>query len=144
MGRKVKQLKNYTVDQIESLLRSDSNYIIGVKLHAIIQLGRGYSSRKLSEFYRTSFKQINNWYNRFEAEGIEGLRIKPGRGRHPFLTEEQTNQLRCDLNKTPQEFGYNTAVWTGPIMRKHINNVYHVMYKQAAVYKLMRRLGFKK
>jgi transposase len=144
MGRKVKELKNYTIDQIESLLRSDSNYLIGVKLHAVIQLGRGYSSRKLSEFYRTSFKQLNNWFNRFDVEGIEGLRIKPGRGRHSFLTEEQKNQLRDDINKTPQEFGYNSTKWTGPIIRKHINRVYHVTYRQAAVYNLMRQLGLKK
>jgi transposase len=31
----------------------------------------------------------NNWLKRFEAEGIEGLRTKPGRGRKPLLDAEQ-------------------------------------------------------
>ena len=86
MGRRVKQLKNYTTEQVEALFERDANNRVGVKLYAIIQLSRGYSSRKLEEFYRTSFKQICNWADRFDAEGLDGLRIKSGRGRHTRLT----------------------------------------------------------
>jgi transposase len=35
---------------------------------------------------------VNNWLKRFEAEGIEGLRTKPGRGRKPILDTEQDLQ----------------------------------------------------
>jgi transposase len=142
MGRKVKQLKNYTLEQVEAILASDSNILIGIKLYAIIQLCRGYSSRKLEEYYHTSFKQICNWADRFDAEGIDGLRIKPGRGRHCRLSEEQKYQLQGDLLKSPEEFGYNTANWSGPLLRQHIIETYNVEYKLAAVYNLMHELGF--
>jgi transposase len=142
MGRKVKQLSNYTTEQIEALFESDENNLTGVKLHAIIQLSRGYSSRRLEEFYRTSFKQICNWADRFDAEGIKGLRIKQGRGRHSRLSEEQKYQLMSDLLKSPETFGYNTANWSGPLMRAHIQKQYRVDYKQAAVYHLMHASGF--
>ena len=142
MGRKVKQLQNYTTEQVEALFESDENNRIGVKLYAIIQLSRGYSSRKLEEFYRTSFKQICNWADRFDAEGIEGLRIKSGRGRHSRLSEEQKYQLQGDLLKTPEEFGYNTANWSGALLQEHIQKRYRVEYKPAAVYNLMHELGF--
>ena len=142
MGRRVKQLKNYTAEQVEALFERDANNRIGVKLYAIIQLSRGYSSRKLEEFYRTSFKQICNWADRFDAEGLDGLRIKSGRGRHARLTEEQKYQLQGDLLKTPEAFGYNTANWSGPLMREHIRKTYGVDYKPAAVYNIMHELGF--
>jgi len=142
MGRKVKQLKNYTTEQVEALFESDENNRTGVKLYAIIQLSRGYSSRTLEEFYRTSFKQICNWADRFDAEGINGLRIKPGRGRHSLLSENQKYCLQGDLLKSPESFGYNTANWSGPLMREHIRKTYQVDYKQAAVYNLMHELGF--
>jgi transposase len=142
MGRKEKQLKNYTTEQVEALFESDENNIVGVKLYAIIQLSRGYSSRKLEEFYRTSFKQICNWADRFYVGGIEGLRIKLGRGRHSRLSEEQKYQLQGDLLETPDEFGYNTANWSGPLMQEHIKKRYGVNYKPAAVYNLMHELGF--
>jgi transposase len=142
MGRKVKQLKNYTTEEVESLFESDENNLIGVKLYAIIQLNRGYSSRKLEEFYRVTHKQICNWADRFDAEGIAGLRIKSGRGRHSFLSDNQKYQLQSDLLKSPEVFGYNTANWSGPLMQQHISTTYQVEYKTAAVYKLMHELGF--
>jgi transposase len=142
MGRRVKQLKNYTTEEVEALFASDERHQRGVKLYAIIQMSRGYSSRKLEEFYRTSFKQICNWADRFDAEGLEGLRIKRGRGRHARLTEEQQYQLQGDLLKSPEAFGYNTANWSGPLMGEHIRKKYQVEYKPAAVYGLMHALGF--
>ncbi len=142
MGRKVKQLKNYTTEQVESVFESDENNIVGVKLYAIIQLTRGYSTRKLEEYYRVTHKQICNWADRFDAEGIDGLRMKPGRGRHPFITDEQKEQLKLDLSKSPEEFGYNTANWSGPLLQKYLEVAYQVSYKQAAVYVLLHELGF--
>ena len=144
MGRKSKQLRNFTAEQVEALFESDSKYQTGVRLFAIIQLVRGYSSRRISEFYGTSFKQVCNWANRFDAEGIKGLHMKPGRGRHSFLAEKQKEQLRVDLLlKRPADFGYDTVNWTGRTFREHIRRQYHVEYKQAAVFVLMRKPGYK-
>jgi transposase len=142
MGRKVKQLKNYTTEQVELMLASDKSHTVGVKLYAILQLTRGYSTRKLEEFYQVSHKQICNWASRFDAEGIEGLRMKPGRGRHSRLTEEEKYRLQGDLLSTPEAFGFNTANWSGPLLREHIRKTYNVEYKPAAVYNLMHELGF--
>jgi transposase len=141
MGRKVKQLKNYTTEQVEAVFEGKVDYLVGFKLCAIIQLTRGYSSRKLEEFYRVSFKQICNWADRFDAEGVCGLHIKPGRGRRPLMTEYQKYQLLDDFLKSPEEFGYNTANWTGPLMREHIRKNFQVEYKLAAVYNLMHQMG---
>ena len=142
MGRKVKQLKNYTTEEVEALFESDENNIVGVKLYAIIQLTRGYSTRKLQEYYRVTHKQICNWADRFDAEGIAGLRLRTGRGRHSFLSEEQKYQLQSDLLKSPETFGYNTANWSGPLLGEHIKKMYQVEYKSAAAYNLMHELGF--
>jgi transposase len=142
MGRKVKHLKNYTTEEVEAIFDSDANNLVGIKLHAIIQLTKGHSSRKLVDYYRTSFKQICNWADRFDAEGIAGLRIKPGRGRRSRLGETQKRQLGADLLKSPESFGYNTATWSGPLMLAHVNKTFNVEYKLAAVYNLMHELGF--
>jgi hypothetical protein len=45
------------------------------KLFGLIISNSGYSSRKLEEFYRTSFRQICNLADRLDAEGVKGLRI---------------------------------------------------------------------
>jgi transposase len=142
MGRKVKQLKNYTTEQVEKLFESDGKNIVGVKLYAILQLTRGYSTYVLGEFYHVTHKQISNWANSFDAEGLAGLRIKPGRGRHAFLSPEQKELVKTDLSQKPEKFGYNSATWSGPLLRKHLETNYHVIYKQASVYVLLHELGF--
>jgi transposase len=143
MGRNVKQLKNYTTDQVKTLFESDENHRIGVKLYAVLQLTRGYSSRALEEFFRTSFKQICNWADRFDTEGVVGLRIKPGRGRRARLTAQQKDQLKVDLSKSPKYFGYHSINWSGSLIGEHIKKTYQVDYKQSAIYNLMREIGFR-
>jgi transposase len=143
MGRKVKQLKNYTAEQVESVFDSDENHRTGVKLYAILQLTRGYSSRALEEFFRTSFKQICNWADRFDAEGVGGLRMKPGRGRRARLSALQKEQLKVDLSKSPKVFGYQSNHWSGSLIGEHIRKTYHVQYKPSAIYHLMRKIDFR-
>jgi transposase len=142
MGRKVKQLKNYTTSDIEAIIACDEKHNVGIKLHAIKQLSKGSSSRYLVDFYGTSFKQICNWADRFDKEGVAGLRLKPGRGRRCRLSEEQQYQIQGVLLKSPEEFGYNTANWTGALLGEHIFKTYRVEYKLAATYNLMKKLGF--
>jgi transposase len=142
MGRQVKRLKNYTTEQVEALFESDENHRTGVKLYAVLQLTRGYSSRALEEFFRTSFKQICNWADRFDTEGVGGLRIKPGRGRRARLTVEQRDQLKVDFSKSPKDFGYHSTNWSVALIGEHISKRYHTLYKQAAIYNLMRKIGF--
>jgi transposase len=142
MGRKVKQLRNYTAEQVEAVFESDENHRTGVKLYAILQLTRGYSSRALEEFFRISFKQICNWADRFDAEGVSGLRMKPGRGRRARLSCLQKDLLKADLSKSPKEFGYLFNRWSGALIGEHIRKTYQVQYKQSAIYHLMRKIGF--
>ena len=141
MGRKVKQLKNYTTEQVEALFWSDENHRIGVKLYAILQITRGYSSRALEEFFRTSFKQICNWADRFDAEGVGGLRIKPGRGRRSRLTTVQKDKLKENLSKSPKDFGYHSTNWSGALIGEHIRKRFQVEYKLSAIYNLMRKIN---
>jgi transposase len=142
MGRKVKKVKNYSTEQIETLIASDANHRLGVKLFAILQVSRGYSSRELADFFGTSFKQICNWVDRFDAEGIGGLSIKRGRGRRFRLTDEQRNRLKEDLIKSPKNFGYKSSSWSGTLIGAHLKKSYQIDYKQSAIYYLMRKIGF--
>jgi len=74
-------------------VRNTKKYKIGLRLYAVYQVSLGKPSRKLEELYNTSFKQITNWVHRFEKEGLEGLRDKPGRGRKSRLSEAQREVL---------------------------------------------------
>jgi transposase len=142
MGRKVKQIKNYSSEQIKAFIDNDNKHKVGIRLYAVYQVSKGKSSRSLEELYNTSFRQICNWVERFDREGIEGLRDKPRSGRRPRLTEVQGQDLQSVLLRSPEEFGYNTASWSAPLVRDYIQKEYQVEYKHANIYNLLRKLGF--
>jgi transposase len=143
MGRHVLTVQGYSPDQIRSLFRDDERYTIGIRLYAVYQVSLGKPSRVLEELYNTSFKQITNWVHQFEQGGIEGLRDKPGRGRKSQLSNEQYERVRQVLiNETPEDHGFNTVTWTGPLLIEYIKNEFGISYKKAQIYNIIKSLGF--
>ena len=142
MGRKVKQIKGYAPEEIRAFFNKDDKYKIGIRLYAVYQVSIGKPSRMLEELYNTSFKQILNWVDRFEKEGIEGLKDKPGRGRKAGLSVEQLGELRTIIiEKSPTEFGYNTNTWNGPLVLQLIKELFVMEYKIAQVYNILKKMG---
>ena len=142
MGRQVLKVKGYSSDAIKSLFRDDERYTIGIRLYAVYQVSLGQPSRKLEDLYNTSFKQITNWVHRFEKEGIEGLRDKKGRGRTPRLNEYQRKRIGTLLTEPPEEHGYNSATWTGPMLIEWIGKNFNIIYKKAQIYNILKSLGY--
>jgi transposase len=142
MGRPVLKINKYKPEEIKAMFRDDERYTIGIRLYAVYQLSLGQSSRKLEELYNTSFKQITNWAHRFEKEGIDGLRDKPGRGRTAGLKQNQRERIAVLLTEPPTDHGYNTATWTGPMLIEWIEEHYGLVYKRAQIYNIIGSLGF--
>lgn len=137
------RVKGYSSEEIKGLFRQDERYSIGLRLYAVYQVSLGQPSRKLEELYNTSFKQITNWVHQFEKEGLDGLKDKTGRGRKPKLQPNQLQRLKeVLLRKTPVEYGFKTATWTGPILIEWINRQYGLQYKKAHIYNIIKSLGF--
>lgn len=143
MGRPVLKVKGHTPEEIRSLIKKDERYTIGLRLYAVYQVALGEPSRKLEDLFHTSFKQILNWVHRFEKEGIEGLKDKPGRGRKSSLSPEQRDVLSGLLLKgSPVDYGYNTETWTGPVLIDWIRINFGVEFKKAQIYNIIKQLGF--
>lgn len=143
MGRPVLKVKGYTPEEIKALIKRDERYTVGLRLYAVYQVAQGQPSRRLEELYQTSFKQITNWVHRFEQEGIEGLKDRPGRGRRSSLSSEQLKALSdLLLNESPVSHGYNTETWTGPLLIDWVSKEFGVEFKKAQIYNIVKRLGF--
>lgn len=139
----VLQVKGHTAESIKALIRKDERYTIGLRLYAVYQVAKGQSSRKLADLYNTSFKQITNWVHRFEKEGLEGLKDKPGRGRKDQLTLSQRHKIALLLkNESPEKYGFNTATWTGPLLINWIKKEFKIEYKKAQIYNIIKALGY--
>ena len=119
-----------------------SKYKIGMRLYVVYQVSKGHSSRKLEDFYQTSFKQITNWVHRFEKDGADGLRDKPGRVRKSRRSCEEFCILETLLTESPIDYGYNTATWSGAILMDWIKINFGIEYKKTQIYHILKKLGF--
>ena len=143
MSRKALQVQGYTPEQIKQLFKKDDRYTIGIRLYAVYQISLGKTSRDVQELYDTTFKQICNWVHKFEKDGIEGLRDKEKTGRKARLDIQQFDEIKNVLqNNRPEEFGYNTSTWNGPLVIDYIKNKYGIEYKKANIYNILKSLGF--
>jgi hypothetical protein len=70
MGRKSLQVKGYSPESIKALFNSDDRYKIGMRLYAVYQVSLGQPSRKLEDFYNTSFKQSPTGYIDLNEKGL--------------------------------------------------------------------------
>ena len=82
------------------------------------------------------------WINRFNKEGIEGLRDRKRSGKPPKMNKEQFKRLEEDIEKSPKEFGYKQNFWNTKLIRIHILQHYITGYTNRHVQRLMHKFGY--
>ena len=142
MSKIVLTVKNYSSEELRSLLRKDEKFQQAVRLYACYQVSLGKRPKELESIYETSFKSICNWVHRLNQGGVEALvdKIKPGRNNR--LGMEGLQAIKSILlYKKPDDYGYNSATWTGPLLIELIKKEYQVEYKKAQIYNILKKLG---
>lgn len=137
------QITKLKASEIEALLKSKEEYKIATRLVCMLQIAKGGSSRAAEELLLLSHNQICIWVKRLNKEGVKGLYDKPKAGRKMRITNEQLALLKHTvLYKEPNEFGFNTATWTAPLLVKWLEKECNLTYSDDAVYLLLKnKLG---
>jgi transposase len=142
MSKVALKVKNYTSEELRSLLRKDEKFQQAIRLYACYQVSLGKLPQDLEPIYETSFKSICNWVNRLNEGGVEALvdKVKPGRNKR--LNENELQAIKgILLNKRPDDYGFNSATWTGPLLIELIRDEYQISYKKAQIYNILKNLG---
>jgi transposase len=88
IGRNAKFIKNLTEEQKGSLQRGYSygkSPLYSRKCHCILQSSPGKTAKQLAELFQVNKITVLHWFTLWEKEGIQGLKLKAGRGRKPKL-----------------------------------------------------------
>lgn len=96
MGRKSKYIENLTEEQKSSLKKGytyGKSPLFRRKCHCILLSHEGKTVKELSSFFSISVHSIRKWLKLWERQGIEGLKLKPGRGRKPKLKTNEKNHV---------------------------------------------------
>jgi len=109
---------------------------------AVLGYIRGKSVIAMSEELDVARASINRWLQWFEAEGTDGLRPRKHPGSFPRLTGMQLTLLVAVIEAGPQAAGYDTGVWTDPMIGDWIRREFGVSYHNHHIPRLLHRLGF--
>jgi transposase len=85
---------------------------------------------------------VNRWLQWYEALGIEGLVTAAAPGPSPKLAVAQQNELAALVDAGPLAAGYQSGVWTGPMVGDLIETRFGVRYHKHNVPRLLHELGF--
>lgn len=68
---------------------------------------------------------------------------RKGGKRERKLSEQQIEELKQALNKSPSESGYDHVAWTVKLVWQFIQEAFGVFYAYRYIYRLIRKIGFK-
>ncbi len=114
MGKiKTLELTQAQREALEKGYRTGESHSFRLRCQIILLKSERRTSAQIAEILGCCEMAVNNWLKRFEVEGVEGLRTRPGRGRKPILDAErdlqkvraavQANRQRISLAKAELE-----------------------------------------
>jgi transposase len=85
---------------------------------------------------------VNRWLQWYDADHVDGLRTSIAEGPAPKLTDEQREALTIIIELGPIQAGYQSGVWTGPMVGDLIAERFGVRYHNHHVPRLLHQLRF--
>lgn len=86
MGKiRVIGLKEKEREALEEGLRSGKSHAFRKNCQLVLLKSTMRTSKEVGSILQMNAVTVNSWLKRYEAAGIDGLRVRPGRGRKPVF-----------------------------------------------------------
>ena len=103
---------------------------------------KNFSPESVAEILGINRTAIYAWLRRFEQGGYSELNTKKAPGSPCEITEEIEQWLKdAVLHRSPEDFGYDRALWTRDILAEIINEEFGLDVAGSAVGKHLKKIG---
>ena len=103
MGRIIKiELDNNQRQELENGYRNGNSHSFRTNCHLVLLKSEGRKSKEIASFLGITEQKANRWLWRYKVEGIEGLKIRTGRGRPAILQTKDTQSVKAAVQKHRQ------------------------------------------
>ena len=116
------------------------SYFRKIAVHAVEEMG--YRPEDVIKILGLSRSTLYDWLKRFREHGYEGLNTKKAPGARPLVTAEMEAWLKGIVLETrPENFGYDTTLWTCDLLAALISRHYNVQVIGATINHHLHQLG---
>jgi transposase len=103
---------------------------------------KGWEQKAIAEALGVSKGAVSQWFKMANQEGVEALHGRKGGGPKPRLNDQQLSDLREQLTKGAEYFGFRGDVWTQARVATLIKRLFDVSFHPAHVGRLLKKLGW--
>ena len=116
-------VRTLTADErkaLSRLIRRERDARIVRRAQMIRLSAEGITIPKISALWDVNDQTVRRTIQRFEAEGLAGLRDKPRKGRPAKKTDRYVALLKEAVQRSPRDLGYPFSSWTLERLREHL------------------------
>ena len=96
----------------------------------------------VSNVLGVSRSSVYDWLRRFTIDGYDGLETQKAPGMPPLVTKEMDQWLKDTVvQKTPEDFGYETPLWTCDILAELLRAEFGIQVVAATVNDHLKKLN---
>lgn len=78
---------------LDKAYKTGKRNVFRQRCHFVLLSDQGYGVKEIAAIYQTTRQLVGRWLDRYEADGIDGLHTRKGRGEKPILRVENTAQV---------------------------------------------------
>jgi transposase len=109
----------------------------------ILLSAQGRSVAEIAELTFFDQDTVLFWFDRYEADGLDGLRDHPRSGRPPKMTGSSRDDLEQAADQDPRQAGYPFSVWTCDDLAHYLAQKGHLRVAAETIRRHLWDLGFR-
>ena len=101
------------VEALDTLYRSTKDVRVRTRAQIVLLAGeQRMTAPTIAKIVRTDDQTVRNWFKRWTAEGIEGLKDRPMPERPAKVTKIYQEQVLMAVRRRPRALGQSYSMWT--------------------------------
>jgi transposase len=114
------------------------------RIQSVLLLAEGMNVHSVAKIARRSVRVIYKWARLYLKHHRAGaLQDAPRSGRPTAAPEITDKRILKELARNPLNLGYNTTVWTVPLLVRHLSALYKCKISPVTLYRRMRQIGLR-
>lgn len=137
------QLTQAQAAALKQLYRRTDNADVRSRCQMILLSSQGHSAAEIARLTFFDQDTVLFWFDRYEAEGLEGLQDRPRSGRPPKMNGASRDDLQQAADQEPREAGLPFSVWTCGDLAHYLAQKGHLRVAGETIRRHLNALGFR-